>query len=56
MNIRVEIKGTEPGAPEGTYVYDSGPVGGRDIGNELQSMNKWILHSLAAMRKLQVKT
>ena len=56
MNLRVEIQSTEPTAPEGTYVFDSGPLEGQDVGAELHALNKWILHALAEMRRLKVKS
>ena len=56
MNIRVVIEDTEPIRPNGSYVFDSGPLEGQDVGAELHVLNKWILHALAEMRRLKVST
>jgi hypothetical protein len=54
VNIRVEIKGTEPGAKDGTYVYDTGDIGTQDLHRVMRDLENYLLRSMLELRKLKV--
>ena len=53
MDIRVEIRGTEPLVKEGTYVYCTGDLSGVDLHTALEDLESYILRSLKDLRKLK---
>jgi hypothetical protein len=55
MRIRVEILGTNPHGPEGTYVYDTGELSSEPVAPILDAINHFVLRSLAELRVLDVR-